>query len=343
MKQFILILFLMLITQLSFIGTCIGQLNWEVKELIEGGRFDAVVDLGNGRVLMGTRTPSPGMLFKSEDYGLTWKNLGDITRNPDAIGQNSITCLAKGKNGLVYMLTTHAEFWRSTDDGDSWQRVKQLSSELGDWAYAYGLWVTDEGTVLATTGRNVYRSTDQGKSFQEVGPISDKPVYRFNGVGTAVILNGWAGQVFKSTDDGISWYRLADLDTMPLYATEYLGDSLYIQGAESGNVYVGNHFEKNKVSKVATLNGGADDFVYLGYNTVIYSTYTDQKNVYLSTDGGHTWDNMGKIPTGAEGDWLDHMIKLEQKDSVIVIGGTNKGFVVRAAFEKKDLKKGKTE
>ncbi len=338
MKHLISTLFLILITQLGFIGTCDGQLVWEVKELIEGGRFDAVADLGNGQVIMGTRTPNPGMLFKSEDYGLSWKNLGDITSNPDAIGGNSITCLANGKNGLVYMLTTNAEFWRSTDYGDSWQPVKQLSSQLGDWAYSYGLWVTEKGTVLATTGPHVYRSTDQGKSFQEVGPISDKPVYRFNGVDDDIILNGWAGQVFKSTDDGISWHRLADLDSMPLYATEYLGDSLYIQGAESGNVYVGNHLVNNQRKRVATLNGGADDFVYLGYHTVIYSTYTDQKNVYLSTDGGHTWDNTGKIPTGAAGDWLDHMIKIERKDSVIAIGGTNKGFVVRAAFAKSDLR-----
>ena len=337
MNHFFQILSFLFVTHFGFIGTCLGQLPWKVKELVEGGRFDAVADLGNGYILMGTRTPSPGMLFKSEDYGLTWKNLGDITSNPDAIGQNSITCLANGKNGLVYMLTTHAEFWRSTDYGDSWQRVKQLSSQLGDWAYSYGLWVTEEETVLATTGQHVYRSTDHGISFQEVGPISDKPVYRFNGVGDGIILNGWAGQVFKSTDDGISWHEWASLDTMPLYATEYLGDSLYIQGAESGNVYVGNHYRKNATRRVATLNGGADDFVYLGYNTVIYSTYTDQKNVYLSSDGGHSWDNTGKIPTGAEGDWLDHIIKLERKDSVIVIGGTNKGFVVRAAFAKGDL------
>ncbi len=334
MKELILIFVLVFAFQLCLIGTCMGQLQWEVKELIAGGRFDAVVDLGNGQVLMGTRAPNPGILFKSEDYGLTWKNLGDITSNPDAIGENSITCLANGKNGLVYMLTTNAEFWRSTDYGNSWQRVKQLSSQLGDWAYSYGLWVTDKETVLATTGSYVYRSTDDGKSFQEIGPISDKPIYRFNGVGVDLIVNGWEGHVFKSADDGISWHRLAELDSMPLYATEYLGDSIYIQGAESGHVYLGNHLKHNDTKMTATLNGGADDFVYLGNNTIIYSTYTDQKNVYLSTDGGQTWNNTGKVPTGAEGDWLDHMIKIERKDSVIAIGGTNKGFVVRASFAK---------
>ena len=340
MKNLFAFISLVLATQFIGVKVSYGQLPWKVLELVPGGRFDAIADLGDGQVVVGTREPTPGLLFKSNDYGQTWKKLGDITSASDAIGKNGITCLVPGKNGLVYMLTTNAEFWRSTDYGESWEKVKQLSSELGEWAYSYGLWVTRQGTVLATTGNMVYRSSDDGQTFQQVGPISEKPVYRFTTVGDGILLNGWAGQVFKSSDDGKTWQKLTDLDHMPLYATEYLGASTYIQGAESGSVYLGDRNIPEKKRKVATLNGGADDFVYLGYNTIIYSTYTDQKNVYFSVDGGNEWVNTGKIPTGAEGDWLDHVIKLERPDSVIAIGGTNKGFAVRAAFAKADLYQG---
>lgn len=79
------------------------------------------------------------------------------------------------------------------------------------------------------------------------------------------------------------------------------------------------------------------DFVYLGYQSAIYSTYTGEKNNYISYDEGESWSNIGPIPTGAEGDWLDHVIRLDKPDSVIAIGGTNKGFIARTAFSRSAL------
>ncbi|MCO5240738.1 MAG: hypothetical protein M9904_11865 [Chitinophagaceae bacterium] len=52
---------------------------------------------------------------------------------------------------------------------------------------------------------------------------------------------------------------------------------------------------------------------------------------------GKSWIDDGPVPTGAKGDWLDHVITIEQEDSVIAIGGTCKGFIARAAFARADL------
>ncbi len=316
-----------------------AQIPWEVSEIIPGGRFDAIVDLGEGKILAGTREPHPGIIVKSEDFGRSWREIGNITEKEEAIGKNSITCLANGGEGFVYMLTTNAEFWRSTDEGEHWTMITQLDDQLGEWAYSYGLWVTTEGTVLANTGSHIYRSTDKGLNFSKIGPLSEKPVYRFAWVGNGIIVNGWEGSVFKSEDDGLTWTTWTALDSTPLYAIEYMGDSMFIQASEAGNLYWGNAYVPNERKHLATLNGGADDFAYVGNQTLIYSTYTDEKNVYFSRDNGEHWVNTGKIPTQAEGDWLDHFISLNKADSVIVLGGTNKGYIVRAAYHKKELAK----
>jgi hypothetical protein len=78
-------------------------------------------------------------------------------------------------------------------------------------------------------------------------------------------------------------------------------------------------------------------FVYLGYGVIIYTTYTESKSVFISYDKGNHWIDDGVIPTPKNMDWLDHVIRIEKTDSVVAIGGTNKGYIVRASYSKKYL------
>lgn len=133
------------------------------------------------------------------------------------------------------------------------------------------------------------------------------------------------------------WLEWAHLDTTALYATEFLGYGSFIQGSESGNVFFGSADRQGKIKNVGNPGGAADDFVYLGNGTLLYSTYTEDRNVYISYDRGETWINSGKVPTNIDNDWLDHVIRIDVKDSIIAIGGTNKGFIVRAFFEMEDV------
>ena len=43
------------------------------------------------------------------------------------------------------------------------------------------------------------------------------------------------------------------------------------------------------------------------------------------------------VPTQQAGDWLDHGVSIQTKDSVIVLAGTNKGFIIRNAIARKWL------
>ncbi len=324
-------------------GFC-SEIPWKIMELVNGGRIDAIAYAGNSVVICGTRGPNPGWIFYSADNGVTWKKGQHLNSSEQLTG---VTCIACSKNGLCFALNESSELYRSVDYGKSWIRVCKVSSgsrlhnRTYNQALSYGLCITRLGTLLISDtnegGGYVFRSTDNGETFTAIGPVSPSALYRFDLVRNGIMVNGWAGSIYKSEDDGQRWKLWSRMDSTPLYATEYMRPETIVQASEAGYVYEENIDRPGQFRKLAKPGGAADDFVYLGYHTLIYSTYTASKSVFISYDEGHNWIDDGPVPTAAPGDWLDHVISLELEDSVIAIGGTNKGFIVRAAFARADI------
>ncbi len=308
------------------------DLQFETIPLEPRSRVDAIAYLGNGVVLAGTRnSPHPGYIHKSTDYGRTWCEVGDIT------GDDFITCLASGTDGEAYLLTGRdIHVWRTTDYGDTWTDLgKVADAENSHFANAYGMLVTPQGTVLVAdaneTGGGIHRSIDSGSTWQHIGPISTHAIYRLNAVGDGIIANGWAGRVYKSTDDGQTWFELSKIDDCALYAIEYIGNSTVLMGTEKGDIY---RSEDNGKSWLHTSQPGAaaDDFAHLGGTRVLYTTYSDDRHLYLSEDGGITWRDLGPTPTPEPNDWLDHVISINDPNHKAVVGGTNQGYILYASL-----------
>lgn len=85
--------------------------NWELKELVKGGRIDAICDMGKGTVVCGTRHPNPGQLFISRNYGASWQLLANLTTS-------AITCIAAANEKEWYVLTGNAEVFGTRDAGE---------------------------------------------------------------------------------------------------------------------------------------------------------------------------------------------------------------------------------
>jgi hypothetical protein len=303
---------------------------WQTIALVEPGRIDAIASLGQGVILAGSRNPNPGYMFRSTDKGATWQRLGQIT-------QVGITCILGGTGSDAYLLTERSELWASRDSGLTWKQLATLSGgkNTEGFALSYGLWLTEQGTILATdansAGGHIYRSVDRGHTWSDLGKISDRALYRFNRVGNGIIVNGWDGTVYKSLDDGLTW-RPIKVSSEPLYATEYLGAGVLLQASQGGVVYKGT-LHGDKWETVGTPGDAADDFVNLGQGVVLYTTYTGAKRIFISRDNGSSWKSMGTTETVAD-DWLDHVIAVHTANEVIVVGGTRKGFIIRAVVQK---------
>jgi photosystem II stability/assembly factor-like uncharacterized protein len=304
---------------------------------VDKGRIDAIATLGGGVVICATRSPTPGHIFRSTDDGLTWTDLGKIS-------QHGFTCVAAGQGASSYALTDQSDFWISRDRGQTWKLATTLSdgAHTERKALSYGIWLTEKGTLLVSdthnSGGRVYRSTDEGVTWSRIEGISTKGLYRFNRTDDGVTVNGWAGAVYLSRDDGLTW-KATPLCDNPLYATEYLGNGLALQASEKGVVYRGTQNGADW-QPVGTPGDAADDFASLGSGVVLYCTYTGARNMYLSTDDGLTWQSIGSTGT-VKDDNLDHVIAIPKCDEVIVIGGTRKGFILRASVKKSMLKTGK--
>ncbi len=312
--------------------------SWSISEVAKGGRIDAIRQLDENVVLCAGRGVNKGKLFISYDYGIHWSLLAQPV-------EVDITCIAEtGDRNEFYILTGTAEVWGTRDGGKTWKHLKTLLDKNRNrerYAAAYAIMYTRHGTLLVTDtdsdGGHIYRSTDKGYTWQDMGAVSQDALYRLERTGNGIIVNGWQGGVYKSIDDGITWNKMQQLTDAALFATEYMGMSVLLQADQSGKVFRSPNLGYEWDS-VAHLAGAADDFVNIGYGAAYYGTYTGRKQVYLTINYGKEWLLVDTLPTVA-GDWLDHGIRIETTDSVITLSGTNKGFIVRNAFQKQQLAK----
>jgi photosystem II stability/assembly factor-like uncharacterized protein len=306
--------------------------NWNLQELVKGGRIDAICDMGKGVVVCGTRHPNAGQLFISRDYGISWQPLANLTTS-------AITCIASANESEWYVLTGNAEVFSTRDAGKNWKLLTTLTTNKNKEKYtaSYSIMVTYHGTILVTDtdseGGHIYRSVDKGKTWTDLGAVSGDALYRFTKVGNGIIVNGWQGNVYKSIDDGQTWNIAGSLSSSDLFATDYLGSHRILQGDKDGNIFRSDNLGE-EWKKIGQLPDAADDFIDLGYGAVIYSTYTGKLAMHISLNYGTDWFEIGGVPSGVEGDWMDHGIRLDQRDSIIILAGTSKGHIIRKAISR---------
>jgi hypothetical protein len=58
------------------------------------------------------------------------------------------------------------------------------------------------------------------------------------------------------------------------------------------------------------------------------------QSVFISYNKGNSWMDDGVVPTQKSADRLDHVIRVEKRYSVLILGGTNKGYIVMISLSK---------
>lgn len=161
-------------------------------------------------ILAGTH---PAGLHRSDDNGASWRKL-DISFADECIfiGKPRVTRILfdPAESNTIWVSVEIDGVYRSTDGGESWQRVSDglVSDDVHDLA------ILKDGTLFATTNKGLHRSTDGGDSWQiqkldsdwqytrAVIPRADGAViFLANGNGPP----GSTGRLLRSRDQGDSW------------------------------------------------------------------------------------------------------------------------------------------
>lgn len=303
----------------------------EYDLLLSGGRFDALISLGGGVILVGSRNPTPGRIFRSVDYGENWSDLGNVTGTS---GDDGITSFSSYGGTTVYLSTENGKAWKSTDGGQNWNDLGTVStggSPEGGFARCYQIIELSSGTVLLSDTQNIgghiWRSTNGGSSWTDIGAVGSRGLYRIMATTDGVILNTWGGHVYKSEDDGQTWIDKATLVADELYAIDTSGSKAF-QGSDGGRTFISNDDGDNWIETWQPSSDNCDDATYIGNGRLFLSMYAGNKLGYMSVTNGLTWDS-GRTIGSEVGDSFEKHIFLEDNAGPLLIAVTNKGYIYR--------------
>ncbi len=204
-----------------------------------GGRVTAVAGITSqpGTFYMGA---TGGGLWKTEDYGITWKNVSDGYFATPSIGDVNvfqpdprIVYVGTGSDGIRSNVIVGKGVYKSTDAGKTWkhiglEKIGQIGAVEIHPTHADTAFVAAIGQPFQPNReRGVYRTRDGGKTWQQVLYLSDTigaadiefapgnpeviyaTMWRAERKPWTIISGGkQAGGIYKSADGGNSWRKI---------------------------------------------------------------------------------------------------------------------------------------
>ncbi|MBT8189117.1 MAG: glycosyl hydrolase, partial [Bacteroidia bacterium] len=266
-------------------------------------------------------------VFRSDDGGKTWKNMGlknseHISKivihpeNPDIIWVASQGPMwSKGGDRGLFKSTDGGQNWKRVLGNDEWTGVTELVIDPRDPDRMYAATWDRHRTVAAYMGSGpgtgLHRSMDGGETWEELK--SGLPESNMGKIGltispqqpdvlyAAIELVRRKGGVYKSTDRGSSWTKMSKTvagGTGPhyyqeLYASPHAFDRLYlmdvrVQVSDDGGKTFRRLNESNKHGDNHAIAFREDDPDYLLMGT--------DGGVYESFDLGANWRFMENLP-----------------------------------------------
>ncbi len=225
-------------------------------------------------------------LYRSRDGGATWQPILQIDEHTGAVD----VALDPADPNIVYAATYQRErrpwgfhgggpgsaLYRSTDGGDSWER-------LSGPGFARGLPEGDIGrigiSIYRSDPRIVYASVEQG--------------YRYNA--STAYTERRAG-IYRSEDRGATWELMSDWNPRPMYASQPLVDP-----SDDQRVYMMNSYSfsddggRTFTSPSQSLHGD-DRMVWVNPNDSRHVMKADDGGLGISYDRGLNWLYISDLP-----------------------------------------------
>lgn len=286
-----------------------------------------IVWVGSGENVGGRHVGYGDGIYKSEDGGKSWKNIGlkdsehisKIIVHPE--NSNIIFVAAQGplwnKGGErgFYKSTDHGETWRKTLGDEEWIGVTDIIIDSRDPNLLYAATWQRHRNVASYMGggpgTGIYRSKDGGETWEELN--NGLPKSNMGKIGLAISpqnpdviyaaieMDRRTGGVFRSDNRGASWKKMSEAVSgatgphyyQELYASPHKFDKLYLvdvimQVSEDGGKTFQKMNEQHKHVDNHSINFRLDDPNYLLVGT--------DGGIYESFDETKNWRFINNLP-----------------------------------------------
>ncbi len=284
-----------------------------------------VVYVGMGEApVRGVMTSHGDGVYKSTDAGKTWKHVGlDRTRHISKIvvHPNNPDVLLVGAQGSPYGATEDRGIYRSTDGGDSWEKVHYVDENSGIsdlsmdmtnprviyaayWDHRRFPWKVQSGGP----GSGLWKSTDGGDTWTKMTKGLPKgtlgkmgiSVSRANPSKVWAIVEANKGGLYRSDDGGNNW-RLINGDRLLIARSWYY---MHIQAhpTDEDAVYVMNAPLVESTDNGRTFRNlgtphGDNHQVWINPEHPQYMVNANDGGANVTINGGADWSRQDNQPT----------------------------------------------
>lgn len=183
-----------------------------------------------------------GGLWKTDDMGISWRNVSDGYFKAGTIGaiavaesDPNVVYVGTGEHAVRGVMTHPGDgVYKSTDAGKTWKKIgleltQHISRIVIDPKDPNLVWVAAQGTLyVPSQQRGVYKSTDGGATWKNVLFVNEKTgaaelsmdmnnprilyaaMWEHGRLPWKVISGGPGSGLYKSTDGGDTWERMKD-------------------------------------------------------------------------------------------------------------------------------------
>ncbi|WP_127132858.1 hypothetical protein [Pseudoflavitalea rhizosphaerae] len=209
-------------------GTTDGGKTWKhLRTLLDKNRNRekyaasyAIMYTRLGTLLVTDTDSDGGHIYRSEDRGRTWQDMG-------AISQNALYRLERTGNGIV-VNGWQGVVYKSIDDGITWNKMQQLTNAALFATEYLGMSVL----LQADQSGNLYRSTNLGYVWDSVTNLVDAADDFVNIGYGAAYYSTYTGRkhVYVTVNNGKSWHSL---DALPTVANDWLDHGIRVETVDS--------------------------------------------------------------------------------------------------------------
>ncbi|MBK7038352.1 MAG: glycosyl hydrolase [Bacteroidetes bacterium] len=286
----------------------------------------SVIYVGMGENSMRGNVSEGFGMWKSENGGRSWKNIGlNDTRHIMRIvvhpkNSDIVYCAALGH---LFGPNNERGIFRSTDGGNNWKKIMYVSDNAG--ACDLVIDPTDPNILVATfwnvkrtpyslesggPGSGIYKTTDGGDNWINISTNKGLPKDTLGIIGITIsksnpniyyaIVESKTGGVFKSTDAGKTWTKTNSESNLRQRAWYF--SKIFCDPSNENIVYVLNvEFWKSTdggktFSSINTPHGDHHD-LWIDPNDAQRMIIADDGGAQVSFDGGKNWSTYYNQPT----------------------------------------------